>query len=139
MARSCIDFGSGTSGTRRWTGCERVRGGRFVRLAPHLGLVNGGGPGVEVGEGVLFRGRIMNLGSNTLSLSYPRDLRRQLAHGAGAKERNLAQKYKSRSRWRTAPLLDQDAEYRLLCAASLTKVLEAVCVFYFYSGGVSCA
>lgn len=78
-------------------GVKGFVGGRFVRLAPHLGLVNGGGPGVEVGEGVLFRGRIMSLGSNTLSLSYQRDLRRQLAHGAGAKERNLAQKYKSRA------------------------------------------
>lgn len=68
MERSCIDFGNGTSGTRRWTGCERVCGGQFVRLVPHLGLVNGGGPGVEVGEGVLFRGWIMSLGSNNVEL-----------------------------------------------------------------------
>lgn len=61
--------GSGTGGTRRWIECERVCGGWFVRLEPHLGLVNGGGPSVEVGEGVLFRGWIMSLGSNTLSLS----------------------------------------------------------------------
>lgn len=49
---------------------------------------------MEVDQGWKWgRGAIMNLGSNTLSLSYQRDVSGELAYWSRAKGRSLARRY----------------------------------------------